>query len=256
MPEPGPELRSAVGTVLDWPVPHAAAAVVAADGDRAGRGRRAGAGVPAGLGDEAARGLRRAHRRRGGRRRAGTTRRAPTAPRCATWSRTPPGVSFDDGVVQAKPGVRRIYSNSGLRAARPTPSPPAPGCRSTSTCDEAVLEPLRMTLDAAGGLAGGGRRLDGRGPGALRRGAAGPDARVGRDGATRRPPLSFPGLDGDPARLRAAEAERLGAGLRDPRRQVAALDGREQLAADVRALRAVGHVPVGGPGRRRRRAWC
>ena len=68
--------------------------------------------------------------------------------------------------------------------------------------------------------------------------------------------VAFPGLDGHPARLRPAAPQRLGAGLRDPRRQVAALDRREQLAADVRALRAVRHVPLGRPGRpaRRRRA--
>ena len=66
----------------------------------------------------------------------------------------------------------------------------------------------------------------------------------------RRHPRRLPRPRRHPARLRQAEAQRLGARLRDPRRQVPALDGRAQLAADVRALRAVGHVPVGRPGRR------
>ena len=133
MPEPGPELRSAVGTVLDWPVPHAAAAVVAADGtvlavagEQEREFRLASVTKPlvayavliaveegAVSWDDPA---------------------GPDGSTVRHLAAHASGVSFEDGVVQAKPGVRRIYSNSGLRAAWPTPSPPAPGCRSTSTC--------------------------------------------------------------------------------------------------------------------------
>ena len=69
-----PDLRLAVGTVLDWPVDHVAAAVVT-DGRHRHRGRDR-PGVPARLGDEAAHRLRHAHRGGGGRGRLGHPGRA------------------------------------------------------------------------------------------------------------------------------------------------------------------------------------
>ena len=63
--------------------------------------------------------------------------------------------------------------------------------------------------------------------------------------------VAFPGLDGDPARLRALRAARLGARLRDPRCEGAALDRHEQLAPDVRPLRRRGQLHLGRPGGRR-----
>ena len=52
--------------------------------------------------------------------------------------------------------------------------------------------------------------------------------------------------------LRPPGAERLGPRLRAPRREVAALDGLAQLAADVRPLRPQRHLPLGRPRRRAR----
>src|SRR5699024_5756743 len=59
-----------------------------------------------------------------------------------------------------------------------------------------------------------------------------------------------PGTVRDPARLREAEAQRLGARRRDPRREGPPLDRRALLAADLRPLRPGGVLPVGGPGAR------
>src|SRR5262249_15068261 len=53
-------------------------------------------------------------------------------------------------------------------------------------------------------------------------------------------------------RLRPAGAERLGAGLRAARPQVAALDRPPKLGADVRPFRTQRHVPLGRPGCGRR----
>ena len=122
------------------------------------------------------------------------------------------------------------------------------GCRSPTTCTRRVCVPLGL----------GATRLDGHpGSGAvstcadLARFAAelqAPtlvDPSTARRGRHRR----LSGAGRDPARLRAPATQRLGPGVRDPRREVAALDGQPQLTAHVRALRAVRDVPVGRPGR-------
>ena len=62
--------------------------------------------------------------------------------------------------------------------------------------------------------------------------------------------VAFPGLSGVVPGFGKQQHERLGAGLRDPRPQVAALDGAGELARHVRPLRPVGLVPVGRPGGR------
>jgi CubicO group peptidase (beta-lactamase class C family) len=142
MPEPGPELSSAVGTVLDWPVPHAAAAVVAADGT-----------VLAAAGEQE-----REFRL------ASVTKPLvayavliaveegavswddPAGPDGSTvrhLAAHASGVSFEDGVVQAKPGVRRIYSNRGFELLADAVAAGA-GMPFDEYLHEAVLEPLRM----------------------------------------------------------------------------------------------------------------
>jgi CubicO group peptidase (beta-lactamase class C family) len=142
MPEPGPELRSAVGTVLDWPVPHAAAAVVAADGTvlaEAGEQEREFrlASVTKPLVayavliavEEGA-----------------VSWDDPAGPDGSTvrhLAAHTSGVSFEDGVVQAKPGVRRIYSNRGFELLADAVAAGA-GMPFDEYLDEAVLEPLRM----------------------------------------------------------------------------------------------------------------
>jgi CubicO group peptidase (beta-lactamase class C family) len=142
MPEPGPELRSAVGTVLDWPVPHAAAAVVAADGtvlavagEQEREFRLASVTKPlvayavliaveegAVSWDDPA---------------------GPDGSTVRHLAAHASGVSFEDGVVQAKPGVRRIYSNRGFELLADAVAAGA-GMPFDEYLHEAVLEPLRM----------------------------------------------------------------------------------------------------------------
>ena len=142
MSEPGPELRTAVGTVLDWPVPHAAAAVVAADGTvlaEAGEQEREFrlASVTKPLVayavliavEEGA-----------------VNWDDPAGPEGSTvrhLAAHASGVSFEDGVVQAKPGVRRIYSNRGFELLADAVTAGA-GMSFAEYLDEAVLTPLAM----------------------------------------------------------------------------------------------------------------
>ena len=142
MSEPRPELRTAVGTVLDWPVPHAAAAVVAADGTvlaEAGEQEREFrlASVTKPLVayavliavEEGA-----------------VNWDDPAGPEGSTvrhLAAHASGVSFEDGVVQAKPGVRRIYSNRGFELLADAVTAGA-GMSFAEYLDEAVLTPLAM----------------------------------------------------------------------------------------------------------------
>ena len=236
----------------------------------AGRARRGGRGraptarcwppratrtaVPAGLGDQAAHRLRRADRGRGGRGRVGHPGRPGrlhgAAPDRAHLRRSP---STPTGSGRARaPG-----------ASTPTP---ASSCSGETVADaagmpfddylhDAVFAPLGMTATTLTGSPAADARLHRRRPRPLRRRAADPDpGRPDHPGRGHRGRLPRPGRRAP--RLRPAAPERLGPGLRDPRRQVAALDRRRQLAADVRALRAGRHVPLGRSGRpgRRRRA--
>jgi CubicO group peptidase (beta-lactamase class C family) len=221
-------LHIAVGTALDWPVPHVAAAVVLADGTVAAQSGEQDrvfhlASVTKLLAayavliaveegavdwDDAA---------------------GPEGSTMRHLVAHTSGLSFSEGKAQAKPGARRIYSNSGFEVLDEAVAAAA-GMSFADYLDEAVLIPLGMESTSLEGSAAAD--------------AMSTCADLTRFAAElQAPTLVSPGL-------RPAEAERLGAGLRDPRRQVAALDGREQLPADIRPLRAVGHVPVGGPGRR------
>ena len=126
-----PELRLAVGTVLDWPVDHVAAAVVTADGTTtAGETERVFRlasvtklltayatliAVEEGAVDW-------------------DTPGGPPGSTVATSPRTPRGSSFAEGKVQAEPGTRRIYSNVGFDALGETRSPRRRACRSPTTC--------------------------------------------------------------------------------------------------------------------------
>ena len=144
MPDaPPPDtLHKAVGTVLDWPVPHAAAAVVAADG------------TVAAVAGEQEREFRL----------ASVTKPIvayavliaveegavdwddPAGPDGSTvrhLAAHASGVSFEDGVVQAKPGVRRIYSNRGFELLADAVAAGA-GMPFPEYLHEAVLAPLGM----------------------------------------------------------------------------------------------------------------
>ena len=142
MPDPSGELRKAVGTVLDWPVDHAAAAVVSADGTvaaSAGETERvfALASVTKPLAayavlvavEEGA-----------------VEWETPAGPEGSTvrhLAAHTSGLSFSDGVVQAQPGTKRIYSNAGFEVLGETIAA-ATGMPFAQYLHEAVLEPLGM----------------------------------------------------------------------------------------------------------------
>ena len=114
----------------------------------------------------------------------------------------------------------------------------------------AVLEPLGMAARFDGRPGVGHPRLARR-PARVRARAARADA--GRDGDARRGDVRpVPGPRRRAPGLRPPGAERLGPRLRASRREVAALDGLAQLAADVRPLRPQRHLPLGRPRRRAR----
>jgi len=138
----GDSLRKAVGTVLDWPVPHAAAAVVRADGE-----------VAAVAGEQE-----REFRL------ASVTKPVvayavliaveegaldwddPAGPEGATvrhLAAHTSGVSFEEGKTQAKPGARRIYSNRGFELLGEAVAAGA-GMPFAEYLHEAVLAPLGM----------------------------------------------------------------------------------------------------------------
>lgn len=138
-----PDLRAAVAAALDWPVDHAAAAVVAADGT-----------VLAGAGEQD-----RVFRL------ASVTKPlaayavlvaveegavewdTPAGPEGSTVRHLvahTSGLSFSDGDVQARPGTRRIYSNAGFEVLGETVAA-ATGMAFAQYLHEAVLAPLGMT---------------------------------------------------------------------------------------------------------------
>lgn len=143
MPEPrSTDLSRAVDAVLDWPVDHAAAAVVGADGT-----------VLATAGDQD----------REFRLASVTKPLAAYAVLVAVeegaveWDQPagPPGstvrhlvahasgLSFTEAVVQAKPGTRRIYSNAGFDVLGDTVAAAA-GMPFAEYLHQAVLDPLGM----------------------------------------------------------------------------------------------------------------
>jgi CubicO group peptidase (beta-lactamase class C family) len=137
-----PDLRTATGTVLDWPVGHAAAAVVAADGTvlaAAGEQERAFplASVTKLL---AAYALLVAVEE------GAVEWDTPAGPTGATvrhLAAHTSGLSFADGVVQARPGTRRIYSNVGFEVLGETVAA-ATGMPFAQYLHEGVCAPLGM----------------------------------------------------------------------------------------------------------------
>ena len=163
------------------------------------------------------------------------------------------GLGPEPGPPLMPPAQRRIYSNAGIELAAELVA----GRAEMPFADylrQAVLEPLGLARRAAQ-LAGVGLPRPARRRARVRARAAGAgarragDARRGDGGAVPRAGRRPPGLgaDGD---------ERLGPRLRAARPQVAALDGHARVAAHVRPLRRVRHVPLGRPGRAASRAPC
>jgi len=149
-----PDLRAAVGAVLDWPVPHAAAAVVTADGvTRASAGeqdrvfRLASVTKPL-----TAYALLIAVEE------GAVDWDTPAGPPGATvrhLAAHTSGLAFDQAVPQAKPGARRIYSNAGFDVLGETVAA-ATGMPFADYLHEAVCEPLGLTTTRLEGSPGAG----------------------------------------------------------------------------------------------------
>jgi CubicO group peptidase (beta-lactamase class C family) len=137
-----PDLRTATGAVLDWPVDHAAAAVVAADGTVLATAGETGRvfGLASVTKPLAAYAVLVAVEE------GAVEWDTPAGPEGSTvrhLAAHTSGLSFSDGVVQAQPGTRRIYSNVGFEVLGETVAAAA-GMPFAQYLHEAVLEPLGM----------------------------------------------------------------------------------------------------------------
>jgi CubicO group peptidase (beta-lactamase class C family) len=148
------ELSRAVGTVLDWPVDHVGAALVRADGSEA---------VTAGDTDRQFRiasvtKLLTAYAVLVAVEEGALEWGEPAGPDGSTvrhLAAHASGLSFSDGVVQAQPGTRRIYSNAGFEVLAETVETNA-GMPFAQYLTEAVLQPLTMSHTALDGSAAAG----------------------------------------------------------------------------------------------------
>ncbi|OLT04424.1 serine hydrolase [Pseudonocardia sp. CNS-004] len=187
-----PDLRAAVGAALDWPVDHVAAAVVDASGVRATAGDVERAFPLASVTKPLA-----AYAVLVAVEEGAVEWDTPAGPEGSTvrhLAAHASGLSFTDGVEQAKPGTRRIYSNVGFEVLGETIAEAA-GMPFDRYLHEAVLAPLGMA----------GTRLDGS-PAAGAVSTAADMARfagellsptlVHRDTLDLATTVAFPGLDG------------------------------------------------------------
>ena len=144
-------LHTAVGTALDWPVPHVAAAVVLADGT-----------VAAQTGEQdrvfhlaSVTKLLAAYAVLIAVEEGAVDWDTPAGPEGSTMRHLAAhtsGLSFSEAKVQAKPGVRRIYSNSGFDVLDEAVAAAA-GMSFADYLDEAVLIPLGMESTSLEGSA-------------------------------------------------------------------------------------------------------
>ncbi|WP_300007421.1 serine hydrolase domain-containing protein [Pseudonocardia sp.] len=149
-----PDLAAATGAVLDWPVDHAAAAVVGRDG-----------AVLATAGDQdrefrlaSVTKLLSAYAVLVAVEEGAIEWDQPAGPDGATvrhLAAHTSGLSFSDGVVQAAPGARRIYSNSGFDVLGETIAAAA-GMPFAEYLHQAVCEPLGMAATRLEGSPGAG----------------------------------------------------------------------------------------------------
>ncbi|EUA26987.1 hypothetical protein I548_5093 [Mycobacterium intracellulare] len=162
------------------------------------------------------------------------------------------GLSMHSEKVLAAPGARRIYSNQGFTVLGQTVERET-GIDFARYLAEAVCEPLGMAatrLEGARWRPGSARRRPWRtwprspGPAAPGDGLGRP-ARRGHDRAV-------PRSGRRAARIRGAAAQRLGARIRAAGREIAALDRRAELGANIRPFRPGGRVYLGGSGHRAR----
>ncbi|MGH3586284.1 MAG: serine hydrolase domain-containing protein [Pseudonocardia sp.] len=136
-----PDLQTAVGAVLDWPVKHAAAAVVGPEGVRATAGDTDRVFALASVTKPLA-----AYAVLVAVEEGAVEWDTPAGPEGSTvrhLAAHTSGLSFSDGVVQAPPGTRRIYSNVGFEVLGATVAEAA-GMPFAQYLDEAVLAPLGM----------------------------------------------------------------------------------------------------------------
>ncbi len=149
------------------------------------------------------------------------------------------GLAMLDDKVIAKPGSRRVYSNFGFRVLAEAIEAAA-GIDFGRYLAEAVFEPLAMTgttLDGGAAVAGYGGESTVDDLARFRRRTAGAAAGVRAD-ARGRDVGAVPRACGCAARIRCATPQRLGPGVRDPRRQGSALDGGVELGRDVSGISA------------------
>jgi CubicO group peptidase (beta-lactamase class C family) len=143
-----PELRTAVGGVLDWPVGHAAAAVVGPGGVRATAGETGRVFRLASVTKPLA-----AYAVLVAVEEGAVEWDTPAGPEGSTVRHLAAhcsGLSFSDGTVQAAPGTRRIYSNVGFEVLGETIAAAA-GMPFARYLHEAVLAPLGMADSALEG---------------------------------------------------------------------------------------------------------
>ena len=223
---------------------------------RAGHPRRRRATLLPGVGDQAAERPGRAGGRRGRRGGPGRPgRRAVAAGRhAAPPARARLGLAPERRLRSFAPGLRRVYSNVGIELAAdlvaaavgiavqrllrrprwprwgwrpPTlpgsrPATAGPPSRDLAVVAQQSIRPMPAAADPA---------------------APHHDHRCD-------PHRAVPGPARCAPRLRRAGPQRLGPGVRDPRVEVAALDGHVELDGDVRALRPERDLPLGRPGGR------
>ena len=159
------------------------------------------------------------------------------------------GLALQSDETLAKPGTRRIYSNYGFAVLAETVQQ-ASGIEFARYLTEAVFDPLGM----ANSRLEGGAQAAGFGATSTLADLAlfavdllhsgdgvGPDARRGNRGSVPRPQRGA-------AWIRPAAAQRLGAGLRDQGLQDTALDRHDELGAQLRPFRPIGHVDLGRSG--------
>jgi CubicO group peptidase (beta-lactamase class C family) len=144
-------LHTAVGTALDWPVPHVAAAVVLPDGTVAAEtGEQERVFHLASLTKLLA-----AYAVLIAVEEGAVDWDDPAGPEGSTMRHLAAhtsGLSFSEGKAQAKPGARRIYSNSGFDVLDEAVAAAA-GMSFADYLDEAVLTPLGMSSTSLEGSA-------------------------------------------------------------------------------------------------------
>ena len=231
--------------VATWPVDHVAAAVVGADGDGARRGRRPDRRFRLASITKMLVGLGGAGRRRGRHRRprpAGRPARLHAAAPARPRRRVP---------------VRRRRAGRPARAHAGSTPTPASSWRPRPSPRRAGIAVRRLPRrgGAANRSAMTATTLDGS-PRPRRRSTVGDlsrllaelqraDVALGAASATRRDHVQYPALSRYRSRGGPIRSVPVGPGLRDPRRQVTALDRHNELAAHVRTLRRGRHDDVG-----------